>query len=275
MTQKTYIKLNRFVLAISGEDNKSFLQSLITNDINKLSKSQALYALMLTPQGKFLYDFFFYEEDNRILLDCNLKNSEEIKKKLNMYKLRSKVIIDDVSGTYSAIAYINQENTCPYNTILPDPRSAKLPLRGIINNKLYQDINKNGFIEGDINTYEDIRINLGISSDADMEAEKSFPLEFKMDEFNAIDYQKGCYIGQEVTTRTHHRGIVRKKPYIVEAQNNINLAAYKGQEITSGPNKIGIMCSSVNNKGIALLRIEDLEKASSDIVLSGNRLVVI
>lgn len=260
----TYIPLtNRTLLAISGDDALPFLQGLISNDINKVNSTNAIYALMLTPQGKFLYDFFIYEYDGRILLDCNAAKIEEIKKKLTMYKLRSKVVIEDISAEYNVVALISP--SAAEETIYPDPRSNAMPARAIIK-KLETS-------KGNLQDYELLRIKLCIPSDIDME--DSFPLEYAMDTHNAIDYQKGCYVGQEVTARTHYRGVVRKKPYVVMAEPDIDLSKYKGHEITKGPHKVGIMRSSAGNIGIALLRTEDLEKANDDIVVGDVRLGII
>lgn len=260
------LKSHRSLLAISGEDARTFLQGLITNDINKLSPNNPVYALMLNPQGRFLYDFFIYEYNGKILLDCNALRLDEIKKKLSMYKLRSKVVIEDVSNELQVAAIIKDANIA-VDSIFPDPRSPSLPLRAITTNGT-------DFTEGIIENYEYIRISVGIPSDQDMEYDKSFPLEYEMDKHNAIDYKKGCYVGQEVTARTHYRGTVRKKPYIVMAAENIDLAQYKDQEITCGTVKIGSMRSSAGNIGIALLRIEDLEKAKGDIEVAGIKLEV-
>ncbi len=261
MKDNLYILLtDRSLISISGEDARNFLQGLITNNINLLSPDNAVYALMLTPQGRFLYDLFLYEYEGKILLDCNSSRIEEIKKKLSMYKLRSKVTIENVSQELQVVAIMPSltENIHSFS----DPRSAKLPARAIMPKPLDDTSFKdNGLLEGTTDDYEYLRISLCIPSDNDMEYDKSFPLEYEMDTHNAIDYKKGCYVGQEVTARTHYRGTLRKKPYIVTAEPGINLAEYKGVEITSGEMKVGIMCSAVGNTGIALLRVEDLEKA--------------
>ena len=268
MTNNLYIPLtNRTLIAVSSDDARQFLQGLITNDINKLSPSQAIYALMLTPQGKFLYDFFIYDYEGKILLDCNAAKLEEIKKKLSMYKLRSKVLIEDISGGYEVVALTSSSAPHPgpighgVGIFAADPRSPALPARAIIKKPAdYAALENSGFSKGNISDYEKIRINLCIPSDADME--DSFPLEYQMDKHNAIDYQKGCYVGQEVTARTHYRGTARKKPFVATAPEGVDLAGYFGQEITSNGAKIGKMQSSAGNTGIALIRVEDFEKAT-------------
>lgn len=269
------LKSHRSLLAISGEDARNFLQGLITNDINKLSETCAVYALMLNPQGRFLYDLFLYENNGRIFLDCNTSKLEEIKKKLAMYKLRSKVLIEDLSDKMQVVAI--PSFSAPkgnYIVFYKDPRNENLPIRALITPTDYKFLQNNGLFEGNIEEYELIRINLCIPSDADMEFDKAFPLEYEMDTHNAIDYKKGCYVGQEVTARTHYRGMLRKKPYIVAAKEDINLSTYKNLEITAGESKIGVLCSTSGNIGIALLRVEDLEKSEGNIEIHGVKLGV-
>ena len=262
---KTPIKLsNRKLLSIKGDDAKAFLQGLITNDINKLNSKTAIYALMLTPQGKLLYDFFLYEIEDKIFLDCNGSKTEEITKKLKMYKLRSKVEIEDISSEHE-IAIIEPGNRA--KNIFADPRSPNLPERAIIKKSTATiDDVKNA-------DYQKCRIILNIASDTDME--DGFPLDYEMDKHNAIDFNKGCYVGQEITARMHHRGTIKKRPVIVQADNNIDLSEYKDQELTSGDRKIGTMRGANGNIGIALVRIDDLEKVDGDIEVGGATLKLI
>lgn len=264
----TYTPLtNRAILAISGEDAKNFLQGLITNDMGKVSPSGSIYALMLSPQGKFLYDFFITEQNGKFLLDCNALQLESIKKKLAMYKLRSKVVIEDISKEYQAVAIESAE-------ALPDPRSAHLPARSIIANSSLAELAKSA-ASGTLADYEALRIRLCIPSDEDMGFDKSFPLEFEMDEHNAIDYKKGCYVGQEITARTHYRGTLRKKPYVVTAPNGEDLSGYYGQEITSGEMKVGVLCTASGSTALALLRVEDIEKSGGNLAVGGVTLSLI
>lgn len=269
--KNTYIPLtHRTLLAISGEDARNFLQGLISNDVNKLSQESALYALMLTPQGKFLYDFFIYPHNDKIFLDCSALRIEEIKKKLTMYKLRSKVVIEDLSNEFEVVAVSPDWSGASF----PDSRSPQLPNRTVVKKSDYSEFENVGLSMGKVSDYEEIRINLCIPSDEDMGFDKSFPLEFEMDKHNAIDYQKGCYVGQEVTARTHYRGTLRKKPFVVTADENTDLSMYYSQEITSGDSKIGAMCSASGNKAIALLRMEDVEKSGGNIEICGVKLSI-
>lgn len=277
MTNNLYIPLkHRAVIAISGADSEKFLQGLITNDIKK-AESSAIYALMLTPQGKFLYEFFIVKKDDEYLIDCSAADKDEILKKLKMYKLRSDVILTDLSDKYESVAIIGDGvfdaigdaphkagSTKPFckGVAYIDPRSEKLFGRSFIEiENEYQSFKAYEFSEGFIDDYEQARIEAGIADgDNDMEKEGSFPLDFAMNDIGAIDYKKGCYVGQEVTTRVHHRGKIRKRPYMVTADSPL---PPKGTEVTSNGEKIGIMLSSNKNIGLALLQSEKVAKENN------------
>jgi folate-binding protein YgfZ len=227
---------NRAIVSIAGADRYEFLQGLISNDVYV----PIVYTLMLTPQGKFLYDFFILSYKEQLLLDCSLTQVSNIIKTLNMYKLRSKVVIQQ------ELAYkiISSHNLIPEAIIsYQDPRKTKLRYRSIITCELANQ----GI------SYDELRISLGVpEGEKDLLSNKSYPLEFGMDNFNAIDFNKGCYVGQEVTARTKHLGVIRKKIHHIRGEN-LPLA---GAEIMLEEQKIGIMCSSVNNQGLALLRTD-------------------
>jgi folate-binding protein YgfZ len=272
MTNNLYIPLpHRAVIAISGADSEKFLQGLISNDIHKVSKEKAIYALMLTPQGKFLYDFFISMIDDKFIIDCSAANLAALIKKLSMYKLRSDVIIEDLSAKYEVAALIGDKvfsevggneigavkNFCKGVAYI-DPRSTRLFARAVIERENeYQSFKSHDFALGNMEDYEAIRIKSAIPDDRDMEQDKAYPLHFGMDDLNAVDYKKGCYVGQEVTARTHYRGNVRKHVYIVESASPL---PDFGTEITANGEVVGKLLSSHQNTGLALLKIEDVEK---------------
>jgi len=229
---------NRSVIKIGGEDARSFLQGLITNDINKLSRDAALYAAMLTPQGKYLFDFMMYDDGEAVLLDCEAARKDELLKRLNMYKLRAKVQIEDLPNhfVYSA------------NEGFVDPRHAGLGKRIIAEGK-----NKSG----DFAEYQRKRISLGVPDSADFIPDKSFILQYRFEELNGVDFKKGCYVGQEVTARTKHRGTIRKSLYIVEGQGDL---PQFGNEILDDGKVVGVMLGSERDAGLALCEIEAVEK---------------
>ncbi len=273
MTNNLYIPLKqRAVIQISGKDANKFLQGLITNDINNVDDSNVIYALMLTPQGKFLYDFFIAQREGVFLIDCLKERLSEIVKKLNMYKLRSDVLIEDVSEKYEVVALVgdkvfeiiegegkNVRQFCKGVAYI-DPRCNKVFARSFIEaENAYQSFKAFNFELGDFDDYEFERIKACIpEGGVDLQSEKSFPHDFAMDELNAIDYNKGCYVGQEVTARVHHKGSVRKKLYVLESEEGNKLQF--GQVVKVGEEKIGAVLSSIKNISLGILIHEKVEK---------------
>lgn len=247
---------DRAIIEISGSDRKKLLQGLITNNVEKAS-SNLIYSAMLNSQGRFLYDFFIFEIDEKLMIDCALDRRDEIIKKLNFYKLRSQVEIkknDDLKIFY------NQENKG-----FADPRNPKLGSR------FYQ---KDLFAEKST-AYHFNRISLKIpESDHDLTYEKSFILEFGFDDLNAIDYNKGCYVGQELTARTHYRGEIRKKLFHVKLDTIIE----KNSEIYCEGKSVGIILSSVQhqNEFHALSLIKDPQEIDlNKLEVDGKKILVI
>jgi hypothetical protein len=235
---------NRCVISVSGIDAQNFLQGIISNDIRKASHDSFLYAMMLSPQGRFLYDFFITQQDDQYLLDCQSARAKEIMAKLALYKLRSQVVITPTNlGVYASDSRIDEH-------FFADPRQAKLGYRAL------RQAPPAGEMQ-DFISYEQKRIELLIpDADADFIYDKSFPLEFGANDLNAVDYQKGCYIGQELTARTQYRGTIRKKLYLIEATAG---HLEKGQEIKAiTGEKVGIVLGMLNQQGLALINVEDL-----------------
>lgn len=253
---------DRFIIAISGEDSRSFLQGIISNDIYKVTATDAIYALILTPQGKYLHDLFIIEHEGKLLLDVAAGRMPELLRKLAMYKLRSKVIITDESEHYAVIASQDELSSFPQAISYIDPRSELMGVRAII---AKDALEHSGFPQ-DNAAYDIRRINASVAEgEKDLMPEKSFPLEYGMEVLHAVDFKKGCYVGQEVTARTKYRGVVRKGIYRVTG--NSELPAI-GAEIMANGKKLGVMCSHVEQEGLALLRREEYEtaKANGDIL---------
>lgn len=238
---------DRALIEIEGQDRKKFLQGLITNDINKVNGNKLIYSAMLNANGRFLYDFFIFEKEDTLFLDCLDTRCDEIIQKLNLYKLRSQVKISK-NNSLQVIHNLN-------NGQFIDPRHPKLGFRS------YQTDIANC---NDSSAYHAQRISLKIAeSEYDLTYDKSFILEFGFDHLNAIDYQKGCYVGQELTARTHYRGQIRKKIFAITIEdfnNKNNLESLKNSKITCQGKNLGIILSHIitNNKlrALALLKIE-------------------
>lgn len=271
MSNNLYIPLkNRSFISISGKDKDNFLQSIITNDINKVTENNSIYALILTPQGKFIYDFFIIKNYDSYLIDCDKESTSSIIEKLSMYKLRSNIEIskEPEINSYALIGENVEEKfqlhkegetiKIKENFYYIDPRKKSMGIRGaIINSKdMY---NQDNFLKkGSLEDFEYLRIKSSIAScENDMESNKSFPHKYNFDNLNAIDYKKGCYIGQEVTARVHYKGKIKESLYTIKSKEKI--VAKKGDKIILNNETIGTLSSFTENIGIAILDNTHLE----------------
>ena len=254
-----YIKLqNRDFLTLTGPDRYKFLQGLVTNDIHKLSEEKCLYSALLTPKGRFLHDFFIYQVGESVYLEVDCSRLEDLNELLKRYKLRSKVDINlekaDVICLFGDLLYNLAEGMrVPEKDFkgFVDPRLKDLGVRIIFSTL---DPEKFGATEVTFQEYDKFRLSLGIpEAGRDMIIENAIPLESGLDELNAIDWQKGCYLGQELNARTKHQGMVRKRLLPVEIEGDpVEILA----PITWNGVKVGSMRSSSLNKGIARLSLE-------------------
>lgn len=246
-----FILKHRGVIAVEGKDAKGFLQRLISNDISKASSQRLVYALLLSPQGRFLTDLFILQTSTGYLIDISTTHFDEIFKKLNIYNLVSEVDIKDVSNDYTVMA---SENKCD-EAFLLDPRNEKLGFRSFVNDvSLFNVQNEE--------QYHIRRINLLVPDAAyDFIYDKSFPLEYGLEKCDAIDFKKGCYVGQEVTARTFYRGVIRKGLHKLRLDPSANLE--KGTEIKVQDKKIGIILGSINNIALGLINEEALKEMKS------------
>jgi folate-binding protein YgfZ len=216
-TQNVYILEDRGILYINGTDAKEFLQNLISNDINKVSETNSCFASLLTPQGKFLFAFIIAKHKSGYFMDCEKSQAEALFKQLSIYKLRSNVEIMNLSNEF-VIAAFNRDkflkfegakdepgNTIKYreDSILLDPRNKHLGARLIINlEKLYLSLKKLELKDSKIDEYYKLSHELGIAQrNMNKLQNKLFGIECNYDELNAIDFKKGCYVGQENTAR--------------------------------------------------------------------------
>ncbi|WP_338406731.1 MULTISPECIES: folate-binding protein [unclassified Wolbachia] len=240
--------LSRGVIVLYGPDTRDFLQGIITNDINKLDSQKAIYSLLLSPQGKYLYDFFLIEYGKYTLLECENMHLQQIIEKLDLLKTYLRVKIKDVSALYKVGVLFNTKSTeCSSESqvIFQDPRHKLLGMRIIHKDEMKEPV-------GDFTQYEKVRIqNLVPDGAKDMVQNSSFPLQFLIDKVNGISFNKGCYIGQEVVNRMSRQEIFRRKLYLVEGDNALPDI---GTKVTNENNEeIGELRSSVDNIGLALL----------------------
>jgi len=249
---------DRGIVAVSGDDSRSFLQGLITNDIAKVSDKQAIFACLLSPQGKFLYDFFIIESQGNLLIETEKSIIPELIKRLSFYKLRAKVEIKELPNLQ--VGWIENKNIPHPNTlqegegtsvIFTDPRSNELGMRIIA-----EDLTSSG----DESTYDSTRIKLCIAEGSkDLTANRSLPIEFAYDKINAIDFNKGCYVGQEVTARSKHRATLHKFIHFIEAKTD--LPAKDTAIFDQAGKEVGYSLSSQGNIGLAIINIEAAKTA--------------
>ncbi len=227
MNNNVYILEDRAILYISGLDAKNFLQNLISNDISKVSDSSSCFASLLTPQGKFLYEFIIVKHKSGFFLDCEKSQSDEIFKQLNLYKIRSKVEILNLSNefvvaTFGYEKYLSIEGskdvlgfTLKYreDPIILDPRNKFLGARLIINlEKLYLSLKKLDLKDDKIENYYNQSHKIGIvPKDLNKLKNKLFGIECNYEELNGIDFKKGCYVGQENTARIKLKNKLSKR----------------------------------------------------------------
>ena len=270
-SEKVYILEDRAILYINGPDSKKFLQNLISNDIEKVNESKSCFASLLSPQGKFLFDFIVVKHKDGYLLDCERRIIDQLYKKLAMYKLKSKVEILNLSNEFVVAAFDHEKflsiegtkdelgYTIKYNEdhILLDPRNKKLGGRIIDNlEKLYMSLKKMKLKSSKIDEYYKLSFELGIpQSNMDQLQEKLFGIECNFEELNAIDFKKGCYVGQENTSRIKNKDKLNKRLLPLQVKKgSIN----NNDPITSNNVEIGKVLIA-NKFSFALIKFKDKE----------------
>ncbi len=251
MSKTFYTKLeNRGLIQVEGEDRREFLQGLITNDMALLDTQPALYACLLSPQGKFLHDFFVSEGEGVYFIECEGGDrAQDLYERLKKYKLRSKVQIS-VEDDFSIYAIMGEGATAP--TGYPDPRHERMGWRSF---EKPQDV---GLPEEPFATWDAHRIMLCVPDGSrDMVVEFSTMLECRIDKLHGVSFEKGCYVGQELTARMHHRGLTKKHLYALRFEDT---PPAPRDEITADGHLIGEMRSSCGNLGIAQLKDSEISK---------------
>ena len=246
--QNVYILEDRGILYINGVDAKEFLQNIISNDINKVNEVNSCFASLLSPQGKFLFAFIVVKHKSGYFIDCEKSQSEMLFKQLNVYKLRSKVEIMNLSNEFVVAAFNREKflkfegakdepgNTIKYreDSILLDPRNKELGARLVINlEKLYLSLKKLELKDSNINEYYNLSHKLGIPQrNMNKLQNKLFGIECNFDELNGIDFKKGCYVGQENTARIKLKNKLSKRLLpveLIEGQLNQDDLIYNGE----------------------------------------------
>jgi folate-binding protein YgfZ len=261
MTKKTALLEDRGIVRVSGEDATSFLQGLLTNDVEGLAPGEARYAALLTPQGKILFDMLVVRLPAEVgavyLLECTAAQAADLTKRLGFYKLRAKVSIADESADHGVVAIWGAEpENAPGAVFYADPRDSRLGWRAILPRAKAAAV-----AEANASSYEALRIGLGVpKGGVDFAYNDAFPHDAGLDILHGVDFDKGCYIGQEVVSRMRHRGTARKRVARVKV---LAEAPPPGTPILDGELAVGTLGSSSGREALALLRIDRVEEANA------------
>ena len=250
--KNVYILDDRAILYLNGEDAKGFLQNLISNDINKVDDSSSCFASLLSPQGKFLYEFIIIKHKSGYLIDCEKSQADGLFQQLSVYKLRSKVEILNLSNEFVVAAFSHDKFltfdkakdisgfTLKYreDPIFLDPRNKTLGARLIINlEKLYLSLKELDLQDSTIKNYYSFSHKLGIvPKDLNKLQNKLFGIECNYEELNGIDFKKGCYVGQENTARIKLKNKLSKRLLPIKI---IKGKLLEGESIYYNENEIG------------------------------------
>ncbi len=269
----------RGVIGVGGAEAEAFLQGLVSNDVSKAGPETAVYAALLTPQGKFLYDFFVLHRDGRFLLECESERRADLLLRLKRYKLRSKVdLTDEVEDWRVALVWGEGADAAAAKQAwgegaiaFADPRLPALGLRVLV--PADAAVEPAGLTEGSRDAYDRHRIALGVPAPPEeLQIERSFLMESGFEELNGIDWQKGCYVGQEVTARTKYRGLMRRRltPVAIEG----GAPAADGKIMQDGRD-VGDLRSRQDGVGLAMLKLAALDREAplvcGDAVLTPSR----
>ena len=267
---------DRGIIIVTGDEARTFLQGIVSNDTAKVSPEQAGYGAFLTPQGKYLFDFFMAECDGQLFIETERDRIPDFIKRLSLYKLRAKVTLEDASsrhciaasygeGALKSLSLPTTPGACsPFQSgiAFTDPRIAAAGARLIV------PLNEEALLTENPETslaepgaYDAHRIALGLpDASRDMTVEKSVLLEYGFDELNGIDWHKGCYMGQEVTARTKHRGLLKKRLFPVSIDGP---CPAPGTAIMADDREAGEMRSSYGSMGLAIIKLDYLDDAAT------------
>ncbi len=255
---------DRGVVKVVGNDPRSFLNGLLTTDVTKVTPAQARFGALLTPQGKIVADCIVAEapaeDGGGFFLDCPRALAGELVQKLNFYKLRAKVICEDLSEVLGVMAVWNGNGSTEYGLIYSDPRLPALGQRVMLPPHLAKEAAADlGAELMEAAAYEAHRIAQGVPrGGVDFIYGDAFPHETDMDQLAGVDFDKGCYIGQEVVSRMEHRGTARNRIVPIAAEGFVPDA---GLPVMAGEKQVGVTGSHAGNRGLAMLRLDRVADA--------------
>ncbi len=262
MAKKAAHLEDRGVIAVGGEDAAGFLQGLLTNDVERLEESEACYAGLLSPQGKILFDMLVVRAPSEagapFLIDCAAGQAADLARRLGFYKLRAKVAVADESAERAVVAFWGEKapDEQPGSVFYVDPRDLRLGWRAIMPRNSALQI-------GDEHapTYEALRIGAGIpKGGVDFVYGDAFPHDANFDLLHGLDFDKGCYVGQEVVSRMKHRGTARKRVARVKMLAD---PMAPGTPVLDGALAVGTLGSSCGREALAMLRLDRVEDAKA------------
>lgn len=255
---------DRGVIKVEGEDARNFLNGLVTTDLGKVKPGLARFAALLTPQGKITVDFLITEapagHGGGFLLDCPRALAQTLTDKLRFYKLRTKVAVENLSDSLGVLAAWDGAPAAQPDLSFADPRDERLGCRILVPDELQEKVSELiGADLVDAADYEAVRIGCGVPRGGlDFSYGDAFPHETNMDRLHGVDFDKGCYVGQEVVSRMQHRGTARTRTVKVLLDD---LSPEAGATILAGDKPVGIIGSTAGGKGIALVRTDRVADA--------------
>lgn len=243
---------DRSVLRLRGPDARLYLQALVSSDVDRLAPGTPVYATLLSPQGRFLFDMIVVQDGESILLDTAAARATELQRKLLLHRLRAAVEIEDESERWAVVAAADQASlpAMPAALTVPDPRLAALGVRALVPRA---ELPPPGTLAG-AEAYDRWRLALGVPvAPVDLVPERSLLLESDVEELHGIDFAKGCYVGQELTARMKYRGLVKKRLLPVRVEGAL---PPPGTPLWRGGAEAGEMRSGRDLAGIALVRLD-------------------
>ena len=251
---------HRAVIAVGGPDRVDFLQGLISNDTTKVAPGRAIWAALLTPQGRFLNDMFVADGGgDTLLLETERERTPALAKKLGLYKLRSRVTVEDRSAAMEVAVIFgpDAEKVPPIEgaTAFVDPRLPELGTRVLVPaGQAATLLAARGCPEAPLAAYDALRLELGVPDGSrDLIVDRALLLENGFDELNGVDWQKGCYMGQELTARTKYRALIRKRLFPVRIEGALPAP---GTSIYKDGQEVGEFRSGSGSRALAMLRLD-------------------
>lgn len=237
---------DRALIALTGPEAGTFLQGLVTNDVTKVAPGAPVYAALLSAQGKILFDFLLHQDSDALLIDCVAETRPALIKRLTLYKLRAKL---EIAPRDDLVVVLDGPS---------DPRHSALPQRSL------QAVSGTSADAA----YHARRLDLGIPEGEDFGFERIFALDAGLDELHGVAFDKGCYVGQELTARMKHRGTDRKRLLVVTSLGGTTLPAL-GTPVKAGAVELGQITASYGTRGFALIRLDRLGETTEPLTADG------